>query len=49
MAAGLALTAVDEDDGSDGPTIEATCGALDGPGIKGSLPLGFAFGGTGVF
>ena len=54
VAAGLALTAVEDDDGSD-PTNGAisVCGAREGPevcdGIEGSLPLDLAFGGNGVF
>ena len=60
MAAGTALTAVEDDDGSDDPTNGRLpkCGARDGPEvgdeigvcnvIEGSLPLDLAFGGKGV-
>ena len=55
VAAGTALTAVEDEDGSENPTggTLSMCGARDGPevydGIEGSLPLDLALGGNGVF
>ena len=60
MAAGTALTAVEDEDGSENPTSGRLpmCGARDGPKvgneigvcnvIEGSLPLDLALGGKGV-